>query len=385
MKILYYECFAGISGDMNLGALVDLGVPEEYLISELAKLSLQNYEVKIERQAKNGIGGIKVDVLYKEEKKHRNYHDIEQIINKSALCQSVKDLSLSIFLRLAEAEAKVHQSTVEEIHFHEVGALDAIIDIVGAAICVDFLKPDKIICSTIELGGGFTESAHGRLPVPAPATAEIFKDIPVKSGRLPFEATTPTGAAIIAATASEFTDNKDFKIQKIGYGIGSKTAEIPNVLRVFLGEDSAAANKEENYMLECNIDDMNPEIAGYLLERLFSEGARDAFITPIIMKKSRPAFKISVLCGIERKDLMEEILFRESTTFGIRSYRVEKSTLKREFSKVNTPYGEITVKKGYLRGELIQSKPEVEECKKIAREQNVPLKEVLKAAIAQNS
>ena len=242
MKILYYDCFCGISGDMNLAALIDLGVPEEYLMQELSKINLNSeYEIKIEKSAKLGITGTRVDVILKDnnhshEHHHRNLKDIEEIINSSDLGDKVKKLSLDMFMKVAEAEAKVHGKGLYEVHFHEVGAVDSIVDMVGAAICLDYLKVDRIIASPVQVGGGFVKCAHGLMPVPAPATAEILKNIPINTGIVQFETTTPTGAAILAANVQEFTPKADFSIKKIAYGIGHRDLEIPNVLRVYLGE-----------------------------------------------------------------------------------------------------------------------------------------------------
>ncbi len=265
MKVLYYDCFCGISGDMNVGALLDVGVDEDYLRQELSKLNLDaEYELQVKKDNKQGISGTRVDVVLKnamhvqepsdhhhheaqisiesdnhhthrDHHAHRNLQDIESIIINSSLNDKVKKLSLTIFMKIAEAEAKVHGKPLDEVHFHEVGAVDSIIDIVGAAVCLDYLKVDKIIASAVQLGGGFVKCAHGIIPVPAPATVEILKNIPVKSGIVPFETTTPTGAAILAANVGTFTDHMDFSIEKIGYGIGHRELEIPNVLRVFLG------------------------------------------------------------------------------------------------------------------------------------------------------
>lgn len=239
MKILYYDCFCGISGDMNLGALIDLGVPEKYLMQELSKLGLNSeYEIKIEKSVRLGITGTRADVILKNSdvRPHRNLKDIEEIINSSDLNDKVKKLSLDMFMKAAQAQAKVHGKTLYEVHFHEAGATDSIVDFVGAAICLDYLKADKIIASPVQVGGGFVKCAHGILPVPAPATAEILKNAPIKTGAVQFETTTPTGAAILTTNVQEFTENIDFSIKQIGYGIGYRDLEIPNVLRVYLGE-----------------------------------------------------------------------------------------------------------------------------------------------------
>jgi len=239
MKILYYDCFSGISGDMNLAAMLELGVPEEFLKESLKKLKISNFELIVEKSKINSIGGTKVTVnLTKEDKAHRHLSDIKEIINSSGLNLNVKQISISIFEKIAIAEAHIHQTTPEKIHFHEVGAVDSIVDIVGAAICIDFFKPDKVICSTIELGKGFVKCAHGIIPVPAPATLEILKNIPVSIGNQNFETTTPTGAAILATIVDEFSDNVNININKTAYALGHKKSKKPNMLRVMLGSDS---------------------------------------------------------------------------------------------------------------------------------------------------
>ena len=290
-----------------------------------------------------------------------------------------------MFMKVAEAEAKVHGKSLYEVHFHEVGAVDSIIDIVGAAICLSYLNVDKIMSSSVELGGGFVKCAHGIIPVPAPATVEILKGIPVKLGAVAFETTTPTGAAILAANVSEFKDDNNFIINKIGYGIGNRDTEIPNVLRVMLVEEaddlSNTCNVENEgnvfqEIIECNIDDMNCELYEYTIDKLFNEGALDVYLTPIIMKKGRPSVKISVLCRWDKVEKMKEVLFKETTTFGVRSFKVHKTVLQREFVKVNTSYGEITVKEAYYKGEKIKSKFEYEECKNIADNMGMSAREV---------
>lgn len=388
MKILYYDCFAGISGDMNLGALLDLDVDQKYLMRELGKLPINAYKIKIHQDKRGGITGTKIDIVVSSEKKanpyhqekERSYRDIAKLIRQSKLSAKVKKISLDIFSRLAEAEGKIHGCKPENVHFHEVGALDSIIDIVGAAICLDYLNVEKIISSPVQLGSGIIHCKHGTLPVPAPATAEILKGIPVRTGLVPFEATTPTGAAIIATTASAFTEKINFTPRNIGYGLGSKDSAVPNVLRVFLGDIPAAALPDteigDAVMIECNIDDMSPELYDNLMELLFSAGAHDVFFTPIIMKKSRPAATVSVLCDLNKQHLMEEILWMNSSTFGLRSYHVTKSMLKRKTIKVKTKYGTINVKCGYLDGRIIKSKPEYEDCKRLAKEKRVSIKDI---------
>lgn len=385
MKVLYYDCFSGISGDMNLGAMLDLGVDPSYLLDELKKIRIGSYEIQIQRDQRRGIAGTRFEVLTSREdssRHERNYRDISRLIQESDLSEEVKDLSLRLFLKIGEAEARVHGCTLEEIHFHEVGAVDSIIDVVGAALCLDYLKADRVLSSAVELGGGVVRCAHGILPVPAPATIEMLKGIPVTSGAAPFEMTTPTGAAILAATVHSFTDRMNFTPQKIGYGIGTRDTEIPNVLRLYLGEleedepgDDAA--QEDAWLVECNIDDMNPELYEEVMDALLEKGARDVYLTPILMKKSRPAVTLSIICDSRRKKDMEEVLWYQTTTFGLRSCPIAKTMLKRELSEVETPYGPVTMKHGFFRGRKIKSKPEYADCKRIAREKGVSIREVL--------
>lgn len=378
MKVLYYDCFAGISGDMNLAAMINLGVKESYLKDELSKLKISGYTLQVSKDQRHGISGTRVDVMLdeKETHSHRNLSDIESIIDNSDLNETVKATGKEIFRRLAEAEAKVHDKAIDEIHFHEVGAVDAIVDIVGAAICFDYLKVEKVVASTIELGGGFATCRHGNLPVPAPATLEILRGIPVKKGSATFETTTPTGAAIISTLAKDFEDHLSMKINKIAYGIGHKKSdELPNVLRVCLGELTGETGIVE-VLHECNIDDMNPEWYDHLMEELFQAGAKEVFFTPVIMKKNRPAVKVSVLSTKDKSPEIKSIIYTNTTTLGIRSYSVTKEALERKFIPVNTEWGEVTIKASYYRGKLLHMKPEYEDCKRIAREHKLSLQEV---------
>jgi len=384
-KILYYDCFAGISGDMNLGALVDLGVDAGHLESELEKMNIEGFRLDVQPDMRKGISGTKVTVVIEnpENEEHRHLSHIEQLINGSSLSDSIKTKSLAIFNLVAEAEAKVHNISKEQVHFHEVGALDSIADIVGAAICQEYLAVDEIHASPVQLGGGFVKCAHGMMPVPAPATAEIVAEIPVKSGLVDYEATTPTGAAILAATVDRFVSGMELVVLKTGYGIGQRDGEIPNVLRVYLAEDKAHVTEdveeEEAVMLECNMDDMNPEWYSHVTELLFDSGAADVYMTPIVMKKSRPAHMLSILCSRDTADQMKEILFRETSSIGLREYRVKKSMLRREMIRVKTKFGEIEVKRSYFKGRVVNEKPEFEQCRRLAGEHRVSLEEIRKA------
>lgn len=381
-KILYYDCFAGISGDMNLGALVDLGVPSEHLEKQLGLLGIEGFSLEVEPALRKGISGTKVNVRvdHPENEKHRHLRHIEELILKSELSQTIKTRSLDIFMKVAEAEARVHDIDIQQVHFHEVGALDSIADIVGAAICQEYLEVDEILSSPIQLGGGMVKCAHGLMPVPAPATAEIVAGLPVKSGLVDYEATTPTGAAILAATVDSFTERFEMKITKTGYGIGQRDGEIPNVLRVYLAEVSAGGDSdvstEEALMLECNLDDMNPERYTHLMDLLFAAGAADVFIIPMVMKKSRPGHLLSVLCRPDTAEDMKDILFRESSSIGLREHSLKKSMLRREMLRVKTRYGEVDVKRSFWKGRVVNEKAEFEQCRKLALEHGISLEEV---------
>jgi uncharacterized protein (TIGR00299 family) protein len=381
VKILYYDCFSGISGDMNLGAMLDLGVDKDYLLEGLERLGIGGYELSVTKDERKGITGTKVDVIVKNEKSgHRNLRDIEAIIRGSSLSESVKKTSLDIFMQVARAEAKVHGKDLYDIHFHEVGATDSIIDIAGAALCLEFLNVDRVMASPIEVGSGFVTCEHGTFPVPAPATVEILKGIPIKSGIVPFETTTPTGAAILASTVKEFTERIRFRLLEVGYGIGGRDTEIPNVLRVLLGETDEATeddcDREEAVIIESNIDDMNPEMFDFVIDALLKAGAHDVFLTPVIMKKSRPATTLSVLCSNEDENAIQELLLTQTSTFGTRKYVVGKTMLKRDFSEVITQYGTVRVKNAYFKGKKMKSKPEYEDCRKLADEHGVSILEI---------
>jgi pyridinium-3,5-bisthiocarboxylic acid mononucleotide nickel chelatase len=379
MKVLCYDCFSGISGDMNLGAMIDLGIDKSFLTEELKKLKLRGWELIAERDQRHGIMGTKVTVKQTvHEHTHRNLSDITEIISESSLSETVKKLSMEIFMKVANAEAVVHGIPVDEVHFHEVGAIDSIIDIVGAAICFNALNVEEVYVSVVELGGGLVKCDHGKLPVPAPATAEIIKGIPIRMGGVDFEATTPTGAAILAVLGTEFGSAATVRIEKTAYGVGHKDhPEIPNLLRVSLGEKAEASGSgHEALLIESNIDDMNPEFYDYISERLFNAGASDVFYSQIIMKKGRPGIVLNVICESRLAATVKEIIFKESTTLGIRTFTFKKDTLTREFRKLKTIYGDVTVKHSFYEGKEVSAKPEYEECSRIASEKGIPVKEV---------
>lgn len=392
MNILYYHCFAGISGDMNLAAMIDLGVPPELLKNEIAKLNVGGYKIEIKETIKSGITGTQVTVVldqtehqgneHKHKHGHRSYKAIKKIIADADLSNEVKKTSLNIFEKIAAAEAKIHGKNIDDVHFHEVGAVDSIVDIVGAAICYHYLAPEKTLCSTVELGGGFVNCAHGKFPVPAPATAEILKSVPVKLGTVNFETTTPTGAAILATLVDEFTDTPYFLIEKTSYGIGHRDLEIPNVLRVHLAK-SIHGNymKETAILLECNIDDMPAEHFEFLSERLLSAGASDVYLTPIIMKKSRPATMLSVLCSQSKSNKLTDVILQESTSLGVRQKEISKIMLERKVVNTDTKYGSIDVKVAYSADHPIKFKPEYEQCKTAAIKHGVAISEVVNEVI----
>lgn len=379
MKVLCYDCFSGISGDMNLGAMIDLGVEKEYLISELAKLNLKGWELIAEKDQRHGITGTKVTVSQtRHEHCHRHLSDIEKIVSESSLPDDTKNLSMKIFIKVATAEAKVHGIPVGEVHFHEVGAVDSIIDIVGAAVCFNYFKPEAVYVSEVELGSGFVKCDHGKLPVPAPATVEIIKGIPVRTGGVGFEATTPTGAAIISTLGTCFGPVAAFKAEKTAYGVGqTENPDVPNLLRVSIGQYSdGSPSGHDALLIECNIDDMNPEFYEYIAERLFKAGASDVYYSNIIMKKGRPGIILSIICETGTSDSVKEIIFSESTTIGVRTFPFRKDTLVRKFAKINTIYGDVAVKRSFLKGKEVSAKPEFEDCKRIAAEKGIPVKEV---------
>ncbi len=417
MKALYFDCSSGISGNMTLGALLEIVGDDNYLIDELKKLNVDGYKIEISKKVKNGITGKYVDVILDDDHEHhhehehshnhdehchehehdshhhedehnhthdeqhhhehRNLDDVNKIIDESSLNNDVKDLAKRIFIRVAKAESKVHNKPLDQVHFHEVGAIDSIVDIVGTAILINKIKPDKIISSIVNDGYGFIECAHGTMSVPVPATSEIFAASNVKFRQIDIdtELVTPTGAAIIAELATEFTTLPAMVTEKIGWGAGSKEIKIPNILKVYLGE---MEEQNENFVvMETNIDDCGGELFGYTQELLFKNGALDVFFTPIYMKKNRPGYRMSVACKREDMFKLQNIIFRETTTIGIR-YRFEYRTeLEREMIEIDTKYGKIKAKKVNNNGEEYIY-PEYESIKKIAVEKNIPLKEFYK-------
>ena len=379
MKIAYFDCFSGISGDMILGALADLGNDFSFIKKELKKLDLKGYSLSHKKVKRGVIETTRVDVKVTEKSSSkRNLKSIISIIKNSGLAEKIKNDSIKIFRRLAEAEATVHGTTINKVHFHEVGAIDSIVDIVGSVIGIHHLNISKIVSSSINIGSGFVKCDHGTLPVPAPAVVEILRGVPCFSSGTRQELTTPTGAAVIATLANEFGSLPELKTDRVGYGAGGKNLkEMPNALRIILGELSIANElKKEIFVLETNIDDMNPEFYDVVMEKLFQAGAVDVFLTPIIMKKNRPATKLSVLTQQQNVEMLANEVLKNTTSFGIRFYPVERVMLEREFQEIETVLGKVKVKIGKRDGEVCHISPEYEHCKKISREQGIPIKKV---------
>jgi uncharacterized protein (TIGR00299 family) protein len=393
MKTLYFDCFAGASGNMILGALIALGVDERELIEQIKRLDVSGFELEIKTVDRSGISAVHVDVKVPHEHAHRHLHTIEKIIDDSRLNETIKKRAIQIFTRLAEAEAKIHGIDASKVHFHEVGAMDAIIDIVGACAGFEMLGIEKFACSKIHVGSGFAQMTHGKFPVPPPAVAELLKNAPVYSTEIEGELITPTGAAIIATVCEEFGRIPEMKIERAAYGAGTREYKgFPNVLRLILGEiEPQRRGDAENYLaktedrslksetlilLETNIDDLSPQILGFVMERAFEIGAADCWFTPIQMKKNRPATLVSVLCAKDKKEALTEMLFRETSTIGLRVRETERICLARRVEKVETKFGAVDVKIAGFNGEIVNAKPEYEQLKAIAERENLPLREV---------
>jgi uncharacterized protein (TIGR00299 family) protein len=393
LRTLYFDCFAGISGDMTLGALVAAGADARELKARLALLDLPGYEVEFEKVDRSGIGATRAVVrLTREEKHHRHLSDIEKIIGGSRLGDSVKARALKIFGQLAEAEARVHDVAVERIHFHEVGAVDAIVDVVGACIGFELLGVERFFCSPLHVGSGTVEMAHGRFPVPPPAVAELLRGAPVYSTDIRGELVTPTGAAIVSAVCEGFGAMPLMRVESAGYGAGTREYKnFPNVLRVMVGESEASASAsagsgsqsdEELLMVETNVDDVSPQVLGHLMELALARGARDCFFTHVQMKKNRPGVLVSILCRAAEREALTALLFEETPTLGVRTYAVSRRALERESVTVETEFGTIAVKVARRGGRVLGATPEFEECRAAALARGVPLRAVQEAARA---
>lgn len=399
MKILYLDCFGGISGDMVLGALIDAGVPLASVAEQLKRLGLEGYSLKACRDQTHGFTGTRflVELARQHSQPCRTWEDIARLIAGSGLAPKIKQYSLVIFEKLARAEGKVHGTPPEKVHFHEIGAVDSIVDIVGTVIALHEAGIEKVYCSPLPTGYGCIRTAHGPLPVPAPAAAELLKGIPIRPVQVEGELVTPTGAAIAAALAEDFGPAPAMRIEQTGYGLGSNDYGIPNFLRVFIGEEleelseekdpdknknQALGFKQEISVLQTTIDDLNPEILAYAAEKLLAAGALDAWITPVIMKKGRPGSLLTVLCPPEKENELRQIIFAETTTLGVRARREKRHCLPRQQISVETGYGEVRVKIAAAGdGPGRQISPEYEDCRRLAREKGVPLKNVYLAAV----
>lgn len=369
---------------MILGAMVAAGVDADVLREQLALLGVDGYKIEFSVVDRSGISATHAHVQVPHEHAHRHLSDIVKIIGDSRLTEHVKTRAVKIFSRLAEAEAQVHNVPVEKVHFHEVGALDAIIDVVGAAICFDLLGIDRFVSSPLHVGSGTVDMEHGRFPVPPPAVAQLLKGVPVYSTDIKGELVTPTGAAIITTVCSDYGPMPFMTLERTGYGAGTREYEkFPNTLRVLIGEENGSSKESEQLlMLETSIDDMSPQVFGHVMERAFELGALDCYFTPIQMKKNRPGVLLSVLCRSDEQASLTQMVFSETTTIGIRSYKVDRRALDREIVRVETAYGPIDLKVARLNGNVITGTPEFEQCRKAAVNASVPLRAVENAARA---
>lgn len=376
---LYFDCFSGISGNMILGAFLELGVPAPWLEETLKTNLLSEFNLIITKVSRGGVRATHVEVAAREGAS-RDYTAICRLIKGACLPERAKSLSLAMFAKLAEAEAKIHGCPPDHVHFHELGGVDALVDIVGVSLCAYHLGVSRITSSPVPLGTGFVNCAHGRLPVPAPATLEILKNIPVYGTETPFELVTPTGAAILAVLAEHFGPMPALRLTRIGHGAGSRDfPHTPNVLRLIAGEPLAASDAV--WVLETAIDDMNPEVYGFVMERLFGEGALDVCLIPVFMKKNRPGVQLQVLCPESRKDALMAVILAETTTLGVRYYRVERQILGREVVGLDTPWGPVAAKRVQNPDGGVRVAPEYEACREIARRHRLPLREVYEAVL----
>lgn len=409
MRTIYFDCFAGASGDMLLGALLDLGLPLASLEKQLAELRLSEYRLSLKSVVKCGVTAsqFRVEDLPSEGKAsahtHKHHHgtgethghphthgrslsEIERLIGEAALPSKPRERALKAFRRLGEVEAGIHGVPVERIHFHEVGAIDSIVDITGYFLALELMNIERVVASPLPTGRGFVQCAHGRMPVPAPATAKLLEGVPVIDNGMEGEVLTPTGALLLSESAEAFCPMPAMTITRVGYGSGERNQPIPNVVRAILG-DSAPAPRTDTppgtvAVLETNIDDMSAELFPYIIERTLSQGALEAFVTPTVGKKGRPAHLLTVLCPTDRQDELTRLLFLETTTLGVRFRNQERTTAERDWLEVDTPWGRVRVKRARYQGETVNISPEFEDCRKLADSSGMPLKDILNAATA---
>ena len=384
MKIGYFDLISGASGDMLLGALVDAGVGIERLVAAIQPLGLPGWELRARSVTRNGFRATKVDVMAVEkEAPERHLSEILALVTNSSLPENLKAEACAIFKRIGEVEARIHNTDVDSVHLHELSGIDTLVDVVGTLAGIHLLEIENVIVSPLPLGRGLGRSAHGPLPLPAPATLALLEGFPVVGSELSFETVTPTGAALLTHLADSFGPIPEMRLQATGYGAGSRDLPVPNVLRLLVGESSSGgtATIETLVMLETNIDDLNPQVYDYLMERLFAAVALDVTLTPIQMKKNRPAIQVGILCRLEQSSDLEAILFAETSTLGIRKQMVERHALPRSFQTVETPYGPVRVKRAEWQPGKVRAVPEYEDCKRLAEASGVPLREVYEAAL----
>ena len=383
MKTLYFDLIGGASGDMILGALLDTGLSIDTLRNLLEALNLSEFTIQAEKVDKNGFSATKVDIRVKKQPPERHLDEIKTVIQNSSLPKSIQTRALLIFERIAETEAAIHNKTIDQVHLHELGGTDTIIDVVGTLLALDHLGISSVYASPVPLGKGFVEGAHGQIPLPSPATIALLKEVPVYGKEIESELVTPTGAALLAELVDGFGPAPPMILENVGYGAGGRDLPIPNLLRVLIGEISQFGKTTLDHLaiLETNLDDLNPEIYPYVVESLFEGGALDVTLTPIHMKKNRPGTQIQVLCEPVDVDAMRLILFRETTTLGIKQYFIERYALPRTIREIETPYGKVRVKIAELSPELKKISPEYEDCRKLAIEKGIPITSVYQETI----
>ena len=383
MKVAYLDCFSGVSGDMFVGALLDAGLPFDELERAVQSLSLEGYALEVLRESKNHLFGTRFKVTIVEDKQvSRSFADIRTLIQASRLSEPVKVKSLEIFESLAIEEGKIHHSAPEDVHFHEVGATDSIIDIVGSVFGIAYLDVTTLYASSVPLGSGFAETCHGRIPIPAPATVALLKGIPVYDSGLKQELVTPTGAALLKGLAATFGVMPPMVVETVGYGVGTRNlTDRPNLLRIMVGRDPSGTQTDTVIILEANLDDANPEWFGFLMDRLFEAGALDVVFCPIQMKKNRPGVLVQVMGQPHHQDILMETLFKESTTLGIRFRYSQRKVLERAFFEMESPWGKIKAKKVFRPDGSLEIMPEFEACRKIAQEKGLPLREIYRWVI----
>ena len=388
-RTAYFDCFCGVSGDMVLAAMLDAGLDKGRLLKSLSALKIGGVQLKVRKTTRGDIKGTRVDVVpRKTAPRARNLADLKRIIEKSTIGDDAKRKSVAALKALARAEAKVHGIAVKKVHFHELGAVDTIVDIVGAVLGLELLGVDDVRCSPVSLGSGTVRCAHGVFPVPAPATAELLKGLPVRQTGEDREITTPTGAVLMRTLCSRFGPMPAMAVSHIGYGAGANPGNKggrPNMLRLFIGEHPAGAETDEVFILSANIDDATPEVCGHALERFLAEGALDAWAAPVVMKKGRPAWTLSVMCTPEVVEQMEDIFFRETSTFGVRRQPAGRTKLERKTAKVKTRWGTVRVKIGLLDGKVVSASPEYDDCRTLAAGHGVALRRVYEESLLCNS